>query len=280
MLANRCITLISSIILLVAFSGNAQGQTVTSSTGATTGYIRPIVPKKPKPLRRELSGGYRQNSDGWSIYVDKGYVRSDEGKLSDQFFNLRMVQVEFGEHRDPRQRKKKFQDMAGDQTKPFVYGKVNNFYNLKLGYGIRKMIAGKPEPGTVSVHLIGNGGFALGLEKPYYLEAYEPQDGGVGPLVQQSIKYSEENNDYFLNDYYIIGGSGFTKGLNEIKFVPGIYARTGLHFDFAANKKTVLALETGISAELYSRKVQLMAREEGKQYFISVFAAIQFGKRW
>lgn len=274
---------IKGFTLLAVLTGSgiaASAQTTISATNAQKPVVaRKIIPKRPKPLRAELSFGYRLNSDGWSIYTDKGYVRSDEGKLSDQFFNLRMAQIEFTEHKDPRQTKKKFEDVSGNQTKAFVYGKINNFYALKLGYGVRKMIAGKPEPGTVSIHWFGTGGLSIGMEKPYYIEGLAPQDG-VGPLVQQTMKYSETNKDYFLDDRYIIGGSGFAKGIDEIQFVPGLHAKAGLHFDFAANKKTVLAVETGINAELYTRKIQIMAREDGKQYFVNIFAAIQFGKRW
>lgn len=270
-------------LLLLLSGGPAVAQTMISASGNKTAATPKVVIKKPKPIHTELSVGYRLNSDGWSIFADKGYVRSEETKLRDQFYDLRVFQVEFGEHKDPAQHKKKYQDNgSGEQTKPFVFGKVNNFYALKLGYGVRKLFAGKPEPGTVSIHWFATGGLSVGLEKPYYLEAYAPQDnvGGGGPLVRQSIKYSEANREYFLNDYYIVGGSGFTKGISEIKFVPGLHAKLGLHFDFAANKKTVLAVETGASAEVYSRKVQLMARDEGKPYFFNIFASIQFGKRW
>ena len=263
--------------LLVFAAGSLHGQAqMTSSTGKPP--VKLLI-KKPKPLTRELSVGVRLNTDGFSIYADKGYVRSEETKLYDYLYNLRIVSVEFGEHKDPRQIKKKYESGNGDQTKAFVYGKINNFYSFKLGYGFRRMIAGKPEPGTVSIHWIGNAGIAIGLEKPYYIEAYAPQDNSAS-LVQQSIKYTDKTQEYFLNDYYIIGGSGFGKGLDELKVVPGVHVKTGLHFDFAADKHNVLALETGINAEFYSRKIQLMARQEGVPYFVSLFASLQFGKRW
>ena len=270
------------LFLLLGTSVMAQTTISSSSGGALSAVPKKVIPKKPKPLRTELSVGYRMNTDGWSIFADKGYVRSEETRLSDQFYNLRVFQLEFGEHKDPAQAKMRGAENAtGEQTKPFIYGKVNNFYSLKLGYGFRRLFAGKPEPGNVSIHWIGTAGLALGLEKPYYIEAYAPLDNSGGsPPVRQSIKYTEDNRNYFLDPYYIIGGSGFTKGINEIKFVPGLHLKTGLHFDFAANKKTVLAIEAGASAEFYTRKIQLMAREDGKPYFFNLFASLQFGKRW
>ena len=159
-------------------------------------------------------------------------------------------------------------------TKPFIYGKTNNFYAFKLGYGMRKMIAGKPETKTVSVHWVYLGGLSLGLQKPYYLETYNQDNGTI-----ESIKYSEETERRFLGQY-IIGSSGFTKGLNETQIIPGFHAKTALHFDFAATKKSKIALETGINAEYYTKKIELMAYQDAKPYFIDVYVSLQFGGRW
>ena len=273
--------LLAIVPLLVLLNGITSSAQVVTTTASTPRLVsRPILPKKPKPLRTELSVGYRLTSDGWNLYADKGYVISDEPKLSDQFYDLRVFQLEFGEHKDRTQKKRKPVENYGEPTRAFVFGKVNNFYALKLGYGFRKLIAGKPEPGTVSIHWFGTGGFSLGLLKPYYLEVDAPEGAMGTNFVRQSVKYSDEMRPYFLNDRYIIGGSGFMKGIDETKFVPGLHAKGGLHFDFAANKKTVVAVQAGASAELYFQKVQIMARDEGTPYFVNIFAAFQFGKRW
>src|SRR5690606_8878525 len=141
----------------------------------------------------ELSFGLRLNTDGWSVFADKGYVKSEDRK-SDYFYNIRLFQVEFGEKKHPKEIKRSNNLGASygeEKAKPFIFGKINNFYSLKLGYGARKMIAGKPEQGTVSIHWVYLGGLALGMEKPYYIEAYVPQDN-FGTLVQQTIKYTDE----------------------------------------------------------------------------------------
>lgn len=269
-----------SILLCGLFTFGLSAQTSNTPSLEKKPVVRKVIIKRPKPLRTELSAGFRLNSDGWSIFADKGYVRSQETKLSDQFFNLRMVQLEFSEHKNPAEKKMAYLDEStGDKSKSFIYGKVNNFYSFKVGYGFRRLVAGKPEPGSVSIHWMGVAGLALGMEKPYYINAYTDKTKS-GYYSPETIRYSEETKGSFLDEYYIIGGAPFTKGLNEMKFLPGIHLKTGLHFDFAANKKNVLGVETGISAEAYSREVQLMARQDPRQYFVSLFASIQFGKRW
>jgi hypothetical protein len=259
----------------------AGGEVVAQSVSNPKPVVNPSV-RKVKPIRTELSGGIRLNTDGWGVFFDKGYVHTQETKLSDQFHDMRLFQLEFDEHKDPKQIKHSMTDQASggtQSTKPFVFGKIINFYALKLGYGFRKMIAGKPEPGTVSIHWVNVGGLSVGMEKPYYLDGFVPQDN-FGTLVPATFKYSEETKESFLNEQYIRGGAGFQKGLNEIRFVPGVHLKSALHFDFAANRKTALAIEAGIAGEYYTRDIQIMATQEGKPYFVNLFASLQFGRRW
>ena len=266
---------------LIAFSFSIIAGTVSAQTVSSGTAKKPVV-KKPPPLSKEFSAGFRLNTDGWSIFVDKGKIRSQETKLHDQLFDVRLWQLELTEHKHPKESKGSVTDQTSsggtEKTKPFVYGKVNNFYALKVGYGLRKMIAGKPEPGNVSIHWVILGGLSLGMEKPYYLDGYIPQDN-FGTLVPATFKYSDSTKESFLNQQYIRGSAGFTKGLNEIQFVPGLHFKTALHFDFAANKKTVLAVETGLNAEYYSREIMIMANQDKRSLLANLYASFQFGRR-
>jgi hypothetical protein len=264
----------------IAFSFSVLSSATFAQT-ISSGSRKPVA-KRPKPITSEFSGGFRLNTDGWSLFVDKGYVRSEESKLRDQFYNIRLAQIELSEHKDPKETRRSVTDQTpsggSQKSKPFIFGKINNFYALKAGYGIRKMIAGKPEPGTVSIHWVLVGGLSLGMEKPYYLDGYVPQDN-FGTLVPATFKYTDSTRESFLTEQYIRGSAGFTKGLGEIQFVPGIHAKTALHFDFAANRKTVLAIETGASLEYYTRGIVIMANQDVKPVFLNLFASLQFGRR-
>lgn len=249
--------------------------THTRVMNVTRRPIKPVVKKvKIKPITREFSGGVRLCTNGWSIFVEHGNVQSEDTRHSDMFYNIRLWQIELSEIKDPKEYKSTNSNLdpyAGVKSTPFIFGKINNFYSLKFGYGARKMIAGKPDPGTVSIHWVYVGGLALGMLKPYYIKT----DNEANP-----IKYSDSTKGEFLSETDIIGSAGFGQGLGEIKFIPGLHAKTALHFDFAANRKTVMAIETGVSAELYVKKIQLMARHDGVPYFLNFYASFQFGKRW
>lgn len=275
------------LCLNISLRGVAQVQIVSSATSgagdstrraAFTANIKKPLAKKPKPIQNEFSFGLRLNTNGWSIFADRGFVKTEETKYRDMFHDVRILQAEFGERKHPKEIRS---TINGDpqRTRPFIYGKVANFYPLKLGYGKRKMIAGKPEPGTVSVHWVYVGGAVVGLEKPYYIEALTV-DPGTGRFQQETIKYSEETKQSFLTEDFILGASGFTQGLGEIKAHFGVHAKTGLHFDFAQRKKTKMALEIGAAGELYTKPIMIMADQKAVPYAVNIYASVQFGKRW
>jgi hypothetical protein len=276
------------LICTQAFIARAQVDTAmkapakrTSLTGTLPRQMVTAKPPKPKPIRTELSGGFRLNSDGWSVFADKGWVVSEE-KRRDYFYNAKVLQFELSERKHPKETRSTNNITAPNSSgrpRSFIYAKINNFYNFKVGYGMRKMIAGKPEIKTVSIHWVYIGGLSAGLIKPYYIDAKVPLDE-FGTTVREDIKYSDSTKSIFLSNRNIYGSSGFAKGLGETQIVPGIYARTALHFDFHTSKARVMAIETGVTVEYYTKKIEMMALQDAVPYYVNIYASIQFGKRW
>jgi hypothetical protein len=252
----------------------------TNSYAQNSAYKKQIL---PKPIKTEFSIGARLNSDGWSGLLERGKIVAKSKKTSDKFYSVRVLQLEIGERKSPQEFKitnSAISIISNETATPYIYGKINNFYTVKLGYGYRKLIAGKPEEGTVSIHWLNMGGLSVGLLKPYYVDAYTSFDSTIGPDQKKSIKYDGPDKASFLNQFFIVGASGFSKGLSEIKMVPGIFYKTGLHFDFANSRKMKLAAEAGLMAEMYSQSIKIMASDSGTPYFVSLYVGIQFGKRW
>lgn len=244
----------------------------------------PVRKKRPKPIKHELSGGLRLNSDGWSLFLDRGKIKQPD-RTTDYHYDLLFWQLEFSEKKNPQEIKRSNTvGSTADAAKPYIYGKANNFYALKVGYGKRKLIAGKPElnneveRGVISIHWVYLAGVSVGLEKPYYIEAYVPNSSGLEEL--KSITYTDTTQEAFLRQEGAVGSSGFGKGLGETKIVPGIHAKTALHFDFAPSKKNKLAVETGLNLEVYTRGIELMAGQNATPVFVNVYASFQIGKRW
>jgi hypothetical protein len=92
------------------------------------------------------------------------------------------------------------------------------------------------------------------------------------------IKYNSSDSLEFLTGQ-IYNGPGLSKGWNEITVTPGVYAKTSLRFDYGSYNEMVSAMEVGLTAEYYSKKIPQMVYNEPKQFFFGAYFALVFGKR-
>lgn len=231
--------------------------------------------------RHEYSLGGRLMSNGWQIFFDRSWIKDIK--------NTRIFQVEFGEIRSYTE-KKQSPETPGYRTtsgvdvnrKKFYYGKQNKFFFFRFAYGNKKTIANKAEKNGVRIGISYMGGITLGLLKPYFLElAYEVrnQPGEQYYLVNQ--KYTDKNNDKFLDIYSINGASKFKYGLKEIEPIPGAYAKLGLNFDFASREKIVKMIEAGVMIDVFYKRVPIMVdNDDNKIVHIAAYLSFQIGKRW
>lgn len=154
---------------------------------------------------------------------------------------------------------------------PYIYGKINNFYTLKLGVGQQRVLGQKGNKNGVAVLGVYSGGISAGLLRPYYIRY---NNGGF----IETIKYSPADSAKFV-DGPIDGSAGIGKGWGEMKFKPGLFAKAAIRFDWGRFNETVSGLEAGISADFYSGKVPLMLFQKETQFFFQGHIAILFGRR-
>ncbi|TWI85110.1 hypothetical protein IQ13_0266 [Lacibacter cauensis] len=213
--------------------------------------------------------GLRLNTDGWGLLYEKGYMKDAN--------TANLFALEFNEKKHPKE--KKLNNVLNNNGflqlgNPYVYGKRNSFYQVKLSYGQQRMLGAKANKNGVAVHAIYGGGFSAGLERPYYVRIQDP-----GPNGSRDIKYSKADSASFLEPGNIIMGTGLRHGWNELKFVPGVHAKAALRFDYGRFNETVAAIEIGMNLEAYSRKVEIMLLNPAQQVFFNGYIAILFGKR-
>lgn len=214
--------------------------------------------------------GLRLNTDGWGLVYEKGFLKNAT--------TANLFAVEFNEKKHPKE--KKLNNLLTNNGflqlgNPFVYGKRNSFYQLKLSYGQQRMLGGKTNKNGVAIHAIYGGGLSAGLERPYYVRV----QGTSGSNEPRDIKYSVADSAAFLEPGNIIMGTGLRYGWKEIKFVPGVHAKAALRFDYGRFNETVAAIEVGLNLEAYSRKVEIMLLNPSQQVFFNGYIAILFGKR-
>lgn len=233
--------------------------------------------KIDKLIKREEEGaliyqkqniyGAKLNSDGYSVFFEKGYLK--KATLTNLF------SIELGERKSPKEAKSLVNGIFSNNF--YIYGKINNFFYAKLGVAQSLLIGGKGARNGVAVSALYGGGLSIGLLKPIYLNIMDPLS-----QEQRKIKYNNDNsrNDsLFLNSSVIINSVGIFKGWNEMKVRPGLFVKTGLRFDYGHYNETVSAVEVGINAEYYVSKIPIMASIKEKNFFINLYAAIEFGKR-
>jgi ribosomal protein S24E len=157
---------------------------------------------------------------------------------------------------------------------PFIYGKVNNFYQLSMSYGQQKILGQKGNKNGVAVSALYQGGLSLGCLKPYYLQV---QDAVTN--TPRYIKYSKADSSLFLGNR-IMGAGGIGRGWNELTFKPGFIARTALRFDYGRYNEVVSGLEIGLTAEYFTDKITIMAaQDKDKSMFFQAYIAMLFGRR-
>ncbi|MCG7858476.1 hypothetical protein [Flavihumibacter sp.] len=208
--------------------------------------------------------GIKLNTDGWGISFEKGKFQTPR--------KTRLLQFEFNEKKHPKEDKDAGSiDLFTGNVNQFIFGKTNNFYQLKGGYGQQYLIGGKSNKNGVAVTALWAGGVSLGFEKPYYVD--------VEDLVTQErtrVKF-EDVEDLF--QYQYLGASGFTVGWDEVELNPGAHLKTALRFDYGRFNEAVAAIEAGLNVEFYSREVVQMIQNDPKRMFFNAYVTVLFGKR-
>ena len=162
-------------------------------------------------------------------------------------------------------------------VRPYVYGKLNSVFALRLGYGAEKRLYGKPYWGGVEMRWIYEAGVSLAFQKPYYYYAivYKMQaDGTYNEIIDEQ---TFETHDQWRD---ILGRSSFFKGFDKLIFSPGVHAKTGFCFDFSASRTKIKAINVGAIAEYYPLGISIMDSERHKIIFLTFYVSYNWGTRY
>ncbi len=207
--------------------------------------------------RNERTVGVSLNSNGLS--GDFRYAKRLDG------YRKSLYVVELSYLKDPKENKIQT-TTTGNR---FVYGKVNNAYSIRLGIGMQKEVFQKQDVGSISIRYFYHGGFVTTMLKPIYYELDSGSINGGGDLLIKFNPHYPPGN--------IVGKAPFSKGLDETKFIPGIYTKAGFTFEFSSTDVVFNALEVGMSADLFAKKIVIMDKPHNDIFLISVFLTYRFG---
>jgi hypothetical protein len=209
--------------------------------------------------------GVQGRTNGYGLFYELGKMKTNRRTTT--------YRIDLTEIKHPKEEKLQ-QSNAGPIPfgNPYVYGKINNFYQLTLGFGQQHILGQKGNKNGVAVSAVFNAGLAIGLLRPYYVELKDPVGG------RKFIKYSQADSITFLGAG-VLGSAGIGKGWNEIKMKPGAFVKTAARFDYGRFNEVVSGIEVGVSVEFYGSKIPMMVAQKDRQLFFQGYIALLFGRR-
>jgi hypothetical protein len=249
-------------IMAVSFGASAQ-QSKKQRQAEKKARINNMIKEEEEGVityKKSFLFGAKLISDGYGVFFEMG--RASSVKKST------LYQLEISERKAIKEDK---QSNPFINSAPFIYGKENFVYPVKLGVQQQMLLGNKSNKNGVSVTANYGGGISLSLVRPYYVQVQKGND-------YVYVKYNSPDSSLFLNGP-IIAGPTFSKGWSDMTVTPGLYAKTALRFDYGSYNEIISAIEVGITGEYYSKKIPILLQNPERSFFFSGYVSILFGKR-
>lgn len=205
---------------------------------------------------KHFLGGIKLTTDGYGGFLEIGRAQSVKKSL--------LFQLDISERKHPKEEK---QFSTSGNAGPFIYGKINFFYPVKLGVQQQFLLGNKGNKNGVSVSANVGGGVSIGLIRPYLLN-YD--NIGFKGLADDTARFLFEQP---------LNGPNLGTGFNKLKVTPGAYVKGGVRFDYGKYNEMINAIEVGLVTEYYTKAIPQMIFTKHEKLFFSAYVAILFGKR-
>jgi hypothetical protein len=223
---------------------------------------------KPILYRNEVAYGFTLHTSGIGINVRRYYNKTVNLK--------RFFEIEVANLKHPKEYRSI--NVQYDNSKSFIYGKVNSFFTMRTAYGRQHVISSKPQRNNVEIRWQYSGGVSWGFAKPIYLTFYDQLNSNSGKFVYFTEQYDPAKTEHNLD--FIYGRASFLLGFDKIKVHPGLYAKTGLMFEYGSLDDDIKALEVGVSVDAFPDDIPIMAYIKNKSVFFNFYVNLHFGKKW
>jgi hypothetical protein len=211
--------------------------------------------------KKHTAVGLKLITSGYGAFFELGRAQSIRRTL--------LYQLEISELKDPEESKDSY---PGLSLPPFIFGKINFVYPIKLGVQQQFLLGNKSNKNGVSVTANFGGGISIALLRPYYVVILDSPSTKL-------IKYNSPDSLSFIDPSLVVGGPTLGQGWSELSVTPGLYMKAAMRFDYGRFNQTISAVEVGITGEYYSKKIPQMVYEPEKQFFFSGYLSMIFGGR-
>ena len=201
--------------------------------------------------------------------------------------NKHLFEIDFAYFKDPKEKK----SISPYTFAKYVEGKKNLAFDFRFGYGKQHEIFRKHDVGGVAIRYFYNFGPSVVLMKPVLYEVADlvpipgRPDYAEVVLRPKPEKYNVKWHDQNVR---IFGRASFFKGFDNMSANPGGFVKFGFNFEFGKQDRIIHALEAGLIAEGFIKKVEIIdftylgseprKTAQNQQFFLTIFISYRFGK--
>jgi hypothetical protein len=213
-------------------------------------------------FRNERSYAVMLNSDGLGLSYH-------EAKRVD-YLNKRLLEIDAGTLKHPKEHRAP--NIYSQNAGSIVFGKMNTVFYLRGGIGHQHEIYKKADLGGVAIRYVYSAGPVLAIYKPiYYKVLYSTPNPQVYDIREEKFDVS------IAVPWDIYSKASFTKGLGEIKVLPGLYGKAGFNFEYSKEDKVIHSIEIGAQINVFPKSIPIMASTQNKAIYFSLFVSYRFG---
>ena len=154
----------------------------------------------------------------------------------------------------------------------YIFGKLNTTFYVRAGLGHQHELFKKADLGGIAVRYFYSAGPVLVIYKPIYYRVLHLLTGNEYEIIEEKFDPAS-----IASPQDIYSKASFTKGLNETKVMPGLYAKAGFNFEYSKLDKVIHAIEIGAQLNAFPVKIPIMSGSDNKALFFSLFISYRFG---
>ncbi|MDR2038024.1 MAG: hypothetical protein LBQ60_08875 [Bacteroidales bacterium] len=200
--------------------------------------------------------------------------------------NKRLFEVDFAYMKHPKESKTYTPD--GSRV---VYGKTNLAFDFRFALGRQHEIFRKYDVGGIAIRYFYNYGPAVAMLKPIYYNVGEAVQVPGNPPITVIMPLDDPeifDPTWYGNNIYVLSRSSFFKGFNKMEFVPGVFGKFGINFEYSKQDRIIHALEAGFIIEAFAKKVKILNLDDpptyldkvakNQQFLFTLFVSYRFGR--
>ena len=213
----------------------------------------------------EFTWGINKNTSGGLI---GGFTFKKARKINDNLLESYGLEIMNVKHPQEVRRN------AEATGNPFIYGKSNYLYALRIQYGRDLIVFKKAPQQGVEIKLVTAVGPSIGILAPYYIERKITPDNFYITVNEQY----DPNNPYHTFDN-ILGTGNLFQGIGNSKIEMGANAKVGFNFELGTVKQQVTGFEVGFLVDAYINKIILMPTSFNRSVFPTLYFTLFYGSR-